>query len=295
MSVPGKWKGRGVGRPHCIPLTPLSPPHPADVDECALNSLLCDNGRCRNSPGSYSCSCPQGFSFRQDTETCEGTGSRGTQPRTHTCRYLCTLHAVGTHMLKDTCIPAFTHTDTLKGIHVFTLSLTVTHTRRYTIPTFTHLFSHFTRMLTATVTPSKADPYALRPSDIHTCVHMITQLHTPVLTQNTLTYLYSHSQTFPVTHPHVHTLKDMCVPTFFHSPFHTLRLTATHTYVCSHTHPHIPAQLCTHMLIHTHAYTQEYVPILPLTHVHSLTHTHVQVCMLAIAHTHFVVMTLPIA
>lgn len=67
--------GRCTGRPHCTALTPLSHPHLLDVDECARNSLLCDNGWCRNSPGSYSCSCPQGFSFRQDMETCEGTGS----------------------------------------------------------------------------------------------------------------------------------------------------------------------------------------------------------------------------
>lgn len=174
MSVPGKWTGRWVGRPHCTPLTPLSPPHPADVDECALNSLLCDNGWCWNSPGSYSCSCPQGFSFWQDTETCEGTGPRGTQPRTHTRRYLCTLRALGTHMLKDACIPAFTHTDTLKGIHVFTLSLTVTHTHRYTHNTHIHtliltLYTHAhsrSYTLKGTLLCRHSDP----PTFTHVCI-----------------------------------------------------------------------------------------------------------------------------
>ncbi|XP_058513644.1 fibrillin-3 [Ochotona princeps] len=41
---------------------------PGCVDECTLQGLLCDSGWCQNSPGNYSCSCPQGFRFWQNTK-----------------------------------------------------------------------------------------------------------------------------------------------------------------------------------------------------------------------------------
>ena len=42
-----------------------------DVDECATNQHRCSQG-CKNSVGSYLCSCVDGFTLDNDGYTCNG-------------------------------------------------------------------------------------------------------------------------------------------------------------------------------------------------------------------------------
>uniref|UniRef100_A0A8U7NV94 Uncharacterized protein n=1 Tax=Corvus moneduloides TaxID=1196302 RepID=A0A8U7NV94_CORMO len=44
---------------------------PADVDECADNVNLCENGQCLNAPGGYRCECEMGFNPTEDSKACQ--------------------------------------------------------------------------------------------------------------------------------------------------------------------------------------------------------------------------------
>lgn len=51
-----------------------------DIDECYENPRICLNGRCENTPGSYTCQCLPGFTessdrtFCSDMDECATTG-----------------------------------------------------------------------------------------------------------------------------------------------------------------------------------------------------------------------------
>lgn len=45
---------------------------PADMDECAENVDLCENGQCLNVPGGYRCECEMGFTHTPNRRTCRG-------------------------------------------------------------------------------------------------------------------------------------------------------------------------------------------------------------------------------
>lgn len=59
-------------------LVEMSFAYPPDVDECAENINLCENGQCLNVPGAYRCECEMGFTPASDSRSCQG-GSPGFQ------------------------------------------------------------------------------------------------------------------------------------------------------------------------------------------------------------------------
>lgn len=70
----GLWEEVGVlqaNPPQLAP--PLASP---DIDECSLNPLLCAF-RCHNTKGSYVCTCPAGYTLREDRTMCQGRTRMG--------------------------------------------------------------------------------------------------------------------------------------------------------------------------------------------------------------------------
>lgn len=43
-----------------------------DIDECANDPTLCENGHCTNTPGGYYCDCDVGFTKTNDERACLG-------------------------------------------------------------------------------------------------------------------------------------------------------------------------------------------------------------------------------
>ena len=44
----------------------------SDVDECENDALCLEDSECQNLPGSYACSCKEGFVFEDGTDKCIG-------------------------------------------------------------------------------------------------------------------------------------------------------------------------------------------------------------------------------
>lgn len=73
--------GRPSARPSRPPggFTPLIFLHLPDLDECALSPKPC-NFLCKNTEGSYLCSCPRGYSLQPDGKTCRGGSQSPPEP-----------------------------------------------------------------------------------------------------------------------------------------------------------------------------------------------------------------------
>lgn len=67
----GTSLGVEAGIPGASPTQQTPLPASTDIDECSLNPLLCAF-RCHNTEGSYTCSCPAGYTLREDGAMCRG-------------------------------------------------------------------------------------------------------------------------------------------------------------------------------------------------------------------------------
>ena len=43
-----------------------------DIDECKIQNIMCKDGMCENTAGSYMCTCREGYELAADKRTCVG-------------------------------------------------------------------------------------------------------------------------------------------------------------------------------------------------------------------------------
>lgn len=70
--------GRAGDEQHSTRVPVLPPPPSPDIDECRLNNGGCDH-ICRNTVGSFECSCKKGYKLLINERNCQGEGSAGTR------------------------------------------------------------------------------------------------------------------------------------------------------------------------------------------------------------------------
>lgn len=60
----------------------------SDIDECIVNGVMCRNGRCVNTEGSFQCICNAGFELTSDGKNCIGEDHQQTGPQTHPVTFM---------------------------------------------------------------------------------------------------------------------------------------------------------------------------------------------------------------
>ena len=70
----------------------------SDINECLEIARLCDGGTCKNTLGSFTCTCPPGSRFSPEHRMCEGRYCLIYKINKRKCRYFCSVDRYVIHL-----------------------------------------------------------------------------------------------------------------------------------------------------------------------------------------------------